>query len=166
MSFDDFKEKIVSNVRQEDVLNAIKDAKPYYAHAYKDGTVFDGSFGDQVGLTSYCDVLRKHIKINNYDYTAIAVFSMVADLDSEEEAEALYDEIGDMGTEEMIRFLTERNLIQMSISIRFEQRGAVENSIVTFKMQEGKLTGHVEMFDTEVNLTELLQPFGGIMYED
>lgn len=164
MSFEDFKDEVISIMRSNDVVKNIIKGNSFYAQAGKDRKLISGGLGDQLDLVDNCNKLKESARA--YDYTAVSVCSMVAELGSKDEAEELYNIVSKLNERDVVKFLEDRNLVSMSISIRFEQRTKEENSLVTFEVIEEKLAKHIEMFDTDVDDGQISAPFGGDIYEN
>jgi hypothetical protein len=100
------------------------------------------------------------------NYLAVAVFSLMAELD-EKDAEEVFDEMAGMSNEDMMEYLKKRGLLKDSLTIRFEMRNDTgKNSLVTFQFNEdGSLGRHEEVFDHEISLSDDMSPFGGNIFE-
>ena len=52
------------------------------------------------------------------------------------------------------------------IAVRFESKGDEQNSIVTFRLKDGKIVDDYEMKDDEVSFNDSASPFGNGFFNE
>jgi tRNA threonylcarbamoyladenosine modification (KEOPS) complex Pcc1 subunit len=164
MNFDDFKDNVVSLIRSDDelvqkILNASS-----ICILMKDGNI------DVVNRENTIDENANYIRSvsKDNDYVALVVFSMVAEMNSEEDAESMYENLEGKSQEEMMDYLRDRDMLQECISIRFEQKLNKEsNSLVTLYIDKNRKLNdkNIELFDDQLSGGHNQSPFGGDLFD-
>jgi hypothetical protein len=165
MDFDEFKDEVVEAIMENSVKQQISRGVPVYVFGHNKGEgVETGSFPTMKNdLEAYIQTIREINRDEGHDFSALAVFSLVADLKKARNPEEIKDMIENMDGQDMLRFLKEEGLMANSISIRLESLKKSElSAILTFILDSDmEISDHVEIMDTQLSSEQLeISPFG------
>lgn len=165
MNFDEFKDEAIESIMRDEPRASIISGKPIYvfAHANKDKVVTGGLEKLGGNLEGYLEAVRKINKSESFDYSALAVFSMVADLNKAEDPDEIKELMDNMDPADFIEFLSEEGLMTKSVSVRIERSDDKEaSSILTLLLNEEEgVEDDVEIYDAELSEDQVKDnPFG------
>jgi len=169
MDFDEFKDKTIASVIQGKLKERVLMGIPVYTLAHSsDGEVRKGNLDISSGdLFKYVEDIRRITSAMKYDFAAVGVYSMVADLSGIDNESGERDHIKSLSGEELMEHLENRDLLMKSITIRLEDNKSPEdNCMITFMLKDDEATDHVEILDEQLDdKQKKSSPFRGGLFD-